>query len=94
MFNLIKSWDNRKTCDRKQCINGRTWTRRIQWLEDEAGATKLKLEDGAGYKEVLVTCGMGQTIWDRFKAGQSINDSVSILAQPVPPGLSSKKGGE
>jgi hypothetical protein len=91
-FSLLKSWDDRRSCDRKRCVKGRTWVRRIRWLGDEEYRVKLKLEDGELYREVIAVGGMAQTIWDRFKQGQSIDDSVSILGNVVPKFLKSKKG--
>lgn len=95
-FSLVKSWDNRKEISRvrlsdRDCINGRTWTRRIQWLEDAEDRVKLKLEDGQTYREVIAVGGMAQTIWDRFKQGQSIDDAVSILGNNPPKFLKSKR---
>lgn len=90
-FSVVKSWDDRRTCDRKSCIKGRTWVRRIQWLEDCEDRVKLKLEDGDTYREVIAVGGMAQTIWDRFKAGQSIDDAISILGNAVPKFLRSRK---
>lgn len=90
-FSPIKSWDDRRTCDPHGRINGRTWVRRIRWLEDAEGRTKLKMEDGATYREVIAVGGMAQTIWDRFKVGQPIDDCVSILANPVPACMASKR---
>lgn len=90
-FSLLKSWDNRKRPVRLDPKTGRSWTRRIQWLEDAEDRVKLKLEDGEAYREVIAVGGMAQTIWDRFKSGQSIDDAVSILANPVPKFLRSRK---
>lgn len=89
-FSVIKTWDDRKTANRRECIKGRTWFRRVQWLEDGTHV-KLKLEVGTDYKEVIADCGMANTVWQRFKEGQSIADSVSILAIPVPPCLASRR---
>lgn len=94
-FSLLKSWDNRrgnpKLADR---IAGRTWTRRIQWLKGDL--IKLKLEiislTENQYRELLATEADAQIIWDRFKSGQSIDDSVSILGRIVPESLKSRKG--
>lgn len=96
VFRKIKEWDNRReraVKGRLVFTNGRSWSRRITWLEDrEACQVKIKLEDGACYSEVTTgTEDMAQTIWDRFKAGQSIDDAVSILARPVPPSLASRR---
>lgn len=33
-FAPIKSWDNRRTAVKANCVNGRIWTRRIRQLED------------------------------------------------------------
>jgi hypothetical protein len=88
-FSLIKSWDNRKTAKRADCTNGRTWTRRIRWLVGER--IKLKLEDGVQYQEILTDEASAKIIWDRFKEGQSIEDSVGIFGDRVPTNLKSKK---
>jgi hypothetical protein len=75
-------------------INGRTWTRRIQWLDGygpNSGLIKLKLEDGQLYKEVLATEKDADTIWQRFNDGQPIDDCLSILGRAVPQSLKSRK---
>jgi hypothetical protein len=90
-FRLIKSWNNRKSCNRKTQVNGKSWSRRIQYLEDEEGRVKLKLEDGTEYREIIAGGGSANTIWDRFKAGQSIDDSVSILSATPPEFLKSRR---
>lgn len=92
---LSKSWDNRKTCNRSDCTNSRTWTRRIQYLTDN-NLIKLKLEVRTNsvdeYREVVCNNTVdANTIWLRFREGQSINDSISILAQDAPKYLKSKK---
>lgn len=86
MFSEVKMWRNKS-----KGINNRTWTRRIRWLEDNEHV-KLKLEDGEVYREVLTDRIAAQTIWTRFKEGQSIDDAVSILGNVVPKSLRSKKG--
>lgn len=86
------SWDNRGKPVRLDPKTGRSWTRRIRWLKDEDGRNKLKMEDGEQYKEVLADDVSAQTIWDRFKAGQPIDDAVSILGNTPPKFLRSKKG--
>lgn len=93
-FTPIKTWDNRSKPVRLDPKTGRSWTRRIQWLEDAEDRIKLKLWDGEAYKEVIAVGGMAQTIWDRFKQGQSIDDCISILANPVPKHMQSKKASE
>jgi hypothetical protein len=95
MFRMIKSWDNRGQCQRRDCLYGRTWTRRIQWLQGNDANVKLKMWDGTTYKEVMVIVGgCAQPIWNRFKAGLSIDDCVSILAQPVPKSLQSRQAAQ
>ena len=74
---------------RSECWNGRTWTRRIQWLEDSMLPVKLKLEDGHMYKEVLCSRIDAEIIYDRFREGQSIDDCISILGNKVPASLQS-----
>lgn len=85
MMCLVKTWRN------KVSFRGRTWSRRIQWLED--GTTiKLKLEELGNYKEVGVTSEpFAQTIWDRFKSGSSTDDAVSILGIDLPTDKLSRK---
>lgn len=94
---VIVQWDNR---GKKVVIDpktGRSWTRKIQWLKDQEDRIKLKMWDGEAYKEVMATgswsdeSSAAKTIWTRFKAGQSIDDSVSILANPVPKADQSRK---
>lgn len=81
MYHKVKTSDNRE--DRRvkgQLVftNGRSWTRRITWLED-GDKIKLKFEDGDTYFETGVPAGFAPLVWDRFKEGQSIEDSVSIF---------------
>jgi hypothetical protein len=91
-FGPVKSWDNRGRPVRLDPTTGRSWTRRIRWLEDSDGRIKLKLEDGQVYKEVVaVFSDAAQRVWDRFKDGQSIDDCVSILAAAVPRHLASRR---
>lgn len=71
-------------------VNGKTWTRRIQWLEGD-GLIKLKLQDGDTYKEVLVSQVDADKVWQRFEDGQTIDDCCSILTQPVPQSMQSRK---
>lgn len=98
MFRKVKEWDNRK--DRRKngrlvfTDKGRSWTRRITWMENSDGQVKFKLEADDVYKEVLVSGGAADTIWSRFKAGSSIDDCIGILAVPVPKALASKKAVE
>ena len=95
MFSKKMSWDNRTKPVRLDHKTGRSWTRRIQWLEDSEGRIKLKFEDGDTYKEVLAAWpDAAKTIWERFKAGQSIDDCISILVNFVPKHLQSRKAGE
>ncbi len=100
MFSKVKCWDNRHQVKllkelRFSCVKGRTWTRRIQWLQDLEGRIKLKFEDGTAYSEVMVlSTPLAQTVYDRFKAGQSIADSCSILTHKVPNSLQSRKASE
>jgi len=95
-FSLHKSWDNRTKPVRIDPATNKSWTRRVQWLNGTDGLVKLKLEDVTDgvYREVLCPDYAAQIIWDRFKTGQSINDAVSILANPVPKGLQSKRAQE
>lgn len=89
MYQLTKTWRNKVPFN--QTVNSRTWNRRIQWLEDGSGTVKLKLETPEGYREVGVLEGLAQKVWDRFKDGQSIEDSVSILGTELPPEKLSRK---
>lgn len=93
-FHLHKSWSNRTEtkAERLPTVNGRTWTRRIQWLEaaDETGV-KLKLEDGIEYKEVILPLLDADKVYNRFCEGQSIADALSILTRPVPKDLQSRR---
>lgn len=92
-FSMLKSWNNRRSCKRADCIYGRTWTRRIRWLESIDHQIKLKLEEGEYYREVLVPFkDAANTIWLRFKDGQPIDDCISILGVVPPAYLRSKKG--
>lgn len=93
MFSKVKSWDNRTRRNGAVVMlpSGKSWTRLIQWLEDGAGVVKLKMEDGAIYKEVMVNQTCASTVWHRFKDGQSIDDSLSALWTKVPESLQSKK---
>ncbi len=94
-FHMVKSWDDGRDeithCRKPFNARGRSWDRRIRWLED-GDLVKLKMEDGEDYSEVLSNNSLDpQTIWNRFKAGQSILDCVSILAVTPPKALRSKK---
>lgn len=97
-FSKDRTWDNR--ISGKLLIHGKTWTRRITQLSDGDGNVKLKMEicpivTGANeYKEVLVPSGLTQTVWDRFKTGQSIEDCVSILGKEVPKPMRSRKAAD
>lgn len=82
MFQLIKTW--RDKAPTHATFNNRTWHRRIQWLEDSTDQVKLKFDVDENYFEVLVPGAFAQQVWDRFKAGQSVDDSVSIFGKPVP----------
>ena len=87
-FIIHKSWQNKN----KDLVSNRTWTRRITWLVDEYDRIKLKLEDRSQYREVLpVHEGAANTIWQRFKDGDQINDCVSFLANEVPISLASRR---
>lgn len=94
MFSFKMSWDNRTRPVRLDAKTGRSWTRRLHWLEDAEGRVKLKLWDGAAYREVLADEPSARTIWDRFKAGQSIDDAVSILGREPPQFLKSRKAAD
>lgn len=89
-FSPTWSWDNRGKTVRIDPKTGRSWTRRIRCLED-GERIKLKLEDREVYKEVLVDKISSETIYKRFKEGQSIDDCLSILANPVPTSLQSRR---
>lgn len=91
-FSLKRSFDNRRDVRnmRLPTIKGRTWTRRIQRLEDD-GIIKLKMEDGEVYKEVLAGATDVETIYKRFMQGQSIDDCISILGSKVPESLQSRR---
>jgi hypothetical protein len=75
----------------------KTWTSRIQWLEDAGGHVKLKIEDESQrlsapiYREVIAAKWQAEIVWKRFKEGQTIDDAISILATPVPPGMASRR---
>lgn len=78
---VIKIWDNRKETKAKRLptINGRTWTRRVQWLE-EGTVIKLKFEDGLTFLELgVLTTIAAQTAWDRFKEGATPEALRSIF---------------
>lgn len=93
-FSMKRSWDNRGRPVRLDPKTGRSWTRRIRWLEDAEDRVKLKLEDGDQYREVLAVGGFAETIFQRFKAGQSIDDAVSILGGEPPAALQSRRAAE
>jgi len=81
MFGVVKTWDNRREtkAQRLETINKRTWTRRIQWLED-GPAIKLKFDEGSEYNEIgVLTEIAAQTAWDRFKAGETFASLKSIF---------------
>ncbi len=90
MFGMLKTWTNAPQPG-AHTRNGRTWTRRIQWLEDSEGNVKLKMECVNGYKEALVQQADAGTVWRRFKDGQSIDDCLSIYGSPVPPPMKSRR---
>ena len=77
-YSLRKSWDNRGYPVRMNAF-GRTWVRRIRWYENGTVTVKLKFEDSTEYVEAGVTVAFAQTVWDRFKSGQSIQDSLSVF---------------
>lgn len=85
MFSLVKSWDNRKEAKSKRLstVNGRSWTRRVQWLEDASDLVKLKFCDGEGYLETGVYRPFAQLVWDRFKSGQSAQEAISVFGGKV-----------
>jgi hypothetical protein len=84
----LKMWRNSPEVQEKRLptINDRTWTRRIQWLEDSptSDVVKLKMEDGEVYKEVGVSRFQADGVWHRFKDGQSIEDCLSFFAVRTP----------
>lgn len=84
-WSVVKVWDNRvRKGGVKLLHNGKSWTRRIQWLAgygSQQDHVKLKFEDGATYHEVVTSQAMAEIIWSRFKEGQPIEDSVSILGK-------------
>lgn len=95
-FSKLRTWDNRKERRKNgqlQFENGRSWTRRITWLEDSDNweNVKLKFEDGAAYKEILVGAYAADIIWERFKDGQSIDDCISMYGKEVPNSMKSRK---
>lgn len=102
MWRLIKSTDNRREVKEKRLktINGRTWTpcqSRCQMLEDIDGSNiniKLKFEDGDKYVEVLIQPGFVYAVWERFKSGASIEDSLSFFGLPVPACMKSRRASE
>jgi len=93
-FRKIKFWDNRDEKPR-DTVNGRTWTRRVQWLENEHDQIKLEVEhvttDGACYRELLIDRAAAEIVWKHFKDGQAIDDAVSIYGVPVPESMQSKR---
>lgn len=94
MWSKLRDWSNRKQVrqQRLPTVSSRTWTRRIQMLvSPDSDQVKLKLEDGNVYREVLVPEGLVDVIWDRFKAGQSIDDALSIFYSQVPASQQSRK---
>lgn len=84
----LKEWDNRSETKKQKLptINGRTWTRRVQWLE-EGNTVKLKFDDGERYYETGVPAAFAQKVYDRFREGQSIEDSVSIFQSFAKPSM-------
>jgi len=93
-FRKVKEWDNReerRVRGRLVFTNGRSWTRRVQWLEDsDEGPVKIKFwELDTGGLEAYTECGVPQafarTVWDRFKEGQSAQDALSIFRVGVKP---------
>jgi len=77
-FHVVKTWDNRRDKP-SPTINQRTWTRRIQWLED-GPAIKLKFESGETYNEVgVLTEIAAETAWQRFKVGAEFEELKSIF---------------
>lgn len=83
MWKKVRSWDNRKETKAKRLptINGRIWTRRIAWYEDETTYVKLKLEDGEEYREVCVVSSLADILWSRFRDGASLDDCCSIFGK-------------
>ncbi len=95
MFVHTRTWDNRNSRrinGRLNMTGGRSWSRRIQWLENQEGQVKLKFEVGDSYREELIPEGFAQIVWDRFKAGQSVEDCISIFALHLPVSMASKRG--
>jgi hypothetical protein len=98
MFGMLKQWGNRQEVKAKKLktVNSRMWTRRISWMTNAEGQVKLKMEvvcvdELEQYKEVLASQLDAEKVWQRFKDGQSINDCCSILTQPVPQSMQSRK---
>ncbi len=92
----VMTTDNRREVKEKrltqQCANGRTWTRRCTWLEsNDSDHVKLKFEWDDQYREVLVPPGFIELVWDRWKAGGSVDDCLSIFAKPVPRDMQSRR---
>lgn len=40
---------------------------------------KLKFEDGDQYAEAMVPISFAQKVWDRFKQGDTVEDSLSFF---------------
>lgn len=83
MFHKVKTWDNR--CQVKEqklqssCIKGRTWIRRVQWLED-GSIIKLKFDEGSEYNEIGALTEIAvQEAWEKFKNGASFAELKSIF---------------
>lgn len=90
-FVKIKSWDNRHLCTRAECINGHTYTRRVQWLKNQTGIIKIKMEIGDLYKEFCVTGEFAQKVFDKFKDGLFFDDCLGIFFKEPVGFLKSKK---
>jgi hypothetical protein len=96
MWKLIKSHDNRRLVrarnERLKCINGRTWTRRCQWLElSDTSDIKLKFEWDNHYHEVLVPRAFAQEVWERWQMGHTLEDACSIFTSNIPKTLRSRR---
>lgn len=93
-YHPIKDWNNRKETRTKRLltVKGRTWTRRIQWLEDMIGMpVKLKFDDGEIYEEHGVLYAFAQIVYDRFIQGASIKDAISVYGENVQGSRKSEK---
>lgn len=73
-----KSWDNRAEVKRLKIPteNGRTWTRRIQWLQVNDTTIKLKMEVPPVYHEECYPPWIAEQVFQGFKT-RSIADILA-----------------